>query len=183
MISNEKQKILLVDENDCPLGIMDKMEVHQKGLLHRAISVIVFNSKGEMLLQRRSLNKYHSAGKWSNTCCSHPYPDENPIDAARRRLFEEMGINVEKLIFWKRLLYRVELENNLIENELDYIFICVTDELPNINKDEVMEYRYANFDSLFEDVSKNETNYTYWFKLILKELNLQQISNWISYAN
>lgn len=183
MISNEKQKILLVDENDCPLGIMDKMEVHQKGLLHRAISVIVFNSKGEMLIQRRALNKYHSAGKWSNTCCSHPYPDEKPLDAARRRLFEEMGINVQKLFYWKKLLYRVELENNLIENELDYIFICVTDALPNINKEEVIDYKYVNFNSLLEDVSINENKYTYWFKLILKELNLQQISKWISYAN
>ena len=120
---------------------MEKMKTHLKGKLHRAISVFNFNSKVEMLLQRRALEKYNTPGMWSNSAFSHPIINEKPIDSAERRVLEEMGLNV-KLKFIFKFLYKVKLDNNLIDNELDHIFIGASDEKPNINVNEVCDYKY-----------------------------------------
>src|SRR5258705_9255778 len=116
-----KEEVILVNENDEQVGVMEKMEAHQKGLLHRAFSVFIFNEKGQMLLQQRAATKYHSGGKWSNACCSHPRPGEELEAAAKRRLREELGIGTTlKKIF--EFSYKVEFENGLTENELDHVF-------------------------------------------------------------
>jgi len=121
--------VILVDESDHELGSMEKMEAHRKGVLHRAFSVLLFNSKGEVLLQKRSASKYHSAGLWTNTCCSHPKPAENIDIAVRRRLQEEMGIDSNPEFAYK-FIYKTTLDNNLTEHELDYVFIGTFDGEP-----------------------------------------------------
>ncbi len=144
---NESQ-IILVNEFDEVLGTMEKMETHYKALLHRAISVFVFNSKGEWLLQRRNIDKYHSRGLWSNTCCGHTFPNEPNINAAHSRLKEEMGMQCDlKEIF--SFQYKEQLDNKLTENELDHAFCEITDQLPLVDPNEVMEWRYISFKVLF----------------------------------
>lgn len=166
MIENE---VILVDENDCAIGTMEKMEAHEKAVLHRAISVFIVNSTGEWLLQQRTLDKYHSKGLWTNTSCSHPYPGETSIDAAHRRLMEEMGLKAElKEIF--SFTYKQELENNLTEHEFDHVFLGITNELPKINPNEVMDYEYISFDKLEKDIESHPENYTAWFKLIFERV-------------
>src|SRR6187397_1234836 len=127
------QEVILVTETDEPIGTMDKIRAHTDGLLHRAFSIFIFDNKGRMLLQQRSSEKYHGARLWSNTCCSHPYPDENVEEAALRRLQEEMGFTtpLSKLFEFK---YKAEVENNLIEHEYDHVFIGKYDGKVNINK-------------------------------------------------
>ena len=114
--------VILVDENDAPIGIMEKIEVHQKALLHRAFSVFIFNSKGEMLLQKRANNKYHSPGLWTNACCSHPSPGQDTLEAATKRLQEEMGFTtaIEKVFDF---IYKAPFDNGLTEYEFDHVFI------------------------------------------------------------
>ena len=165
--------VILVDENDAETGVMEKMEAHRKGVLHRAFSVLIYNSKGELLIQQRSSNKYHSADLWTNTCCSHPRPGESVQNAAERRLMEEMGI-VAQLKFSYKFSYRAALENGLIENEVDYVFTGIFDGYPNYDRDEVKNWKFVSFDWLIKDVVKNGENYTTWFKLLLnhQELNL-----------
>src|SRR5689334_14921661 len=124
--------VILVDASDNELGTMDKMEAHRKGVLHRAFSILLFNSKGEILLQKRSSLKYHSAGLWTNTCCSHPKPNEPMTTAAQRRLSEEMGINAS-LEFLYKFQYQVQLDNGLIEHELDHVYIGLFNDEPIIN--------------------------------------------------
>ena len=160
--------VVLVDEKDNDVGLMEKMEAHEKGILHRAFSVFTFNSNGELLLQRRALTKYHSGGLWTNTCCSHPRSGEAPIDAAHRRLQEEMGFDCDlKKAF--HFIYRSELDHNLIEHELDHVFIGKFDGVPKINPDEVHEYKYIDLDTLVQDVSDRPELYTEWFKICLEE--------------
>src|SRR5688572_12077294 len=113
------EQVILVDENDKEIGTLEKIEAHRKGLLHRAFSVLLFNSKGELLLQKRSSKKYHSAGLWTNTCCSHPKPGESVKEAASRRLQEEMGVNSNPEFAYS-FIYKTELENGLIEHEFDH---------------------------------------------------------------
>lgn len=151
---------------------MEKMEAHRKGLLHRAFSILVFNSKGEILLQKRSRKKYHSGGLWTNTCCSHPRPDENIQDAVRRKLKQEMGIDVTPH-FSHKFVYKVGLDNNLIENECDYVYVGRYDGEPDINHDEVEEWRYQDLSSLKESIRQNPGDFTYWFKLIINDPNLK----------
>ncbi|HEU5291218.1 MAG TPA: isopentenyl-diphosphate Delta-isomerase [Cyclobacteriaceae bacterium] len=160
------EHVILVDKDDNELGTMEKMEAHRKGVLHRAFSVLLFNSKGEMLLQKRSQDKYHSAGLWTNTCCSHPKPNE-PIDTAvQRRLFEEMGIITQPEFAYK-FQYQVALGNNLIEHELDHVFIGWFDGAPAVNSGEVEHWKFANVQDIKEDIAKKPNEYTFWFKLIL----------------
>ncbi len=164
----QKEFVILVDENDTELGLMEKHEAHQKALLHRAFSVFVFNKKGELLLQQRALNKYHSGGLWTNTCCSHPRENEKTIDAAHRRLKEEMGFDctlTEKFHF----IYKAAFDNGLTEHELDFIYIGTTNEEPNINNDEVASYKWINMQELITDMRLHPKNYTVWFSIILKE--------------
>lgn len=160
--------VILVDESDRELGVMEKMEAHRKGVLHRAFSVLLFNSKGEVLLQKRSPAKYHSAGLWTNTCCSHPKPDENIELAVRRRLQEEMGIDSNPEFAYK-FIYKTALDNNLIEHELDHVFIGVYDGEPMVNSHEVEDWRFASIESVRKDISTSPETYTHWFKLIVAQ--------------
>lgn len=165
-----QNNVILVNENDQAIGTMEKMMAHQEAKLHRAISVFICNTKGEWLLQKRALHKYHSGGLWTNTCCSHPYPGESDIDAATRRLKEEMGMYSEvKELF--SFIYKEKLDNELTEHELDHVFIGVTDTIPTINKEEVAEYKYVSFDLLKKDIELNPQYYTVWFKKIYENIN------------
>lgn len=161
--------VVLVDQNDRELGTMPKLEAHKKGLLHRAISVILFNNKGEMLLQRRALNKYHSGGLWSNTCCSHPYPNENINHAAQRRLKEEMGI-VAELDLDFSFIYKCDLNNGLVEHEYDHVFVGNYANPPKINTDEVSEWKYMKLEEIRSDIIINPDLYTEWFKLLINKI-------------
>lgn len=166
----EEIKVILVDENDKETGLMCKTEAHEKGLLHRAVSVFIINAEGDWLLQRRAFDKYHSAGLWTNTCCSHPLPGETTEAAAKRRLIEEMGMECELFPLFN-FTYREILENGLIEHELDYVFLGITNEQPVVNDSEVAEYKYFNYHELKNDINVNPEKYTVWFRKIFKEVN------------
>lgn len=158
--------VILVDEHDNEIGSMEKMEAHLKGLLHRAFSVVLFNSKGEMLLQKRSAQKYHSAGLWTNTCCSHPRPGETMVAAVRRRLKEEMGIDTQPDYACK-FLYKAKLDNDLTEHELDHVFVGQFNDAPLINVNEVEDWKYYSPLAIKKDIVRNPEAYTYWFRLML----------------
>ncbi|MFN8255982.1 MAG: isopentenyl-diphosphate Delta-isomerase [Bacteroidales bacterium] len=163
-------KVILVNESDQEIGIMDKLEVHKKGILHRAISVFVFNSKGEWLLQQRASDKYHSGGLWTNTCCSHPAPGESTAVAAERRLIQEMGMHCSlKPVF--NFIYRDELDNNLTEHELDHVFVGYSDDIPKINTAEVKDYAYIDFGEIENKVRQRPDLYTAWFKRIFRKVH------------
>jgi len=156
--------VVLVDEQDKMLGTMEKMQAHQEGKLHRAVSVFIFNSKHELLLQKRADEKYHSAGLWTNTCCSHPRPNEAPELAAHRRLDEEMGLDCD-LKFAFTFIYKAHLDNNLTEHELDYVYIGATDSLPKNNPAEVSDWKYISVNELDTDIKLHPNKYTEWFKI------------------
>jgi isopentenyl-diphosphate Delta-isomerase len=160
------EKVILVDEADNAIGTMEKMEAHRAGKLHRAFSILVFNSRGELLLQKRSKKKYHSGGLWTNTCCSHPLPGEPMDDAARRKLMQEMGIDLQTEFAYK-FIYIAKLDNGLTEHELDHVYVGLYDSPPHVNPDEVEDWKYIDIASLKNDVQHNPERYTEWFKLIL----------------
>ena len=159
-----EDNVILVDKNDNQVGLMPKLEAHQKGVLHRAFSVFIFNNKYELLLQKRATSKYHSGGLWTNTCCSHPREDEDILDAANRRLIEEMGIETTLRKVYE-FTYKAELDNDLIEHEFDHVFYGVYNEDPSINKDEAEGFKWIDMDSLNEDIKTNGDIYTVWFKI------------------
>jgi isopentenyl-diphosphate delta-isomerase len=160
--------VILIDENDLQIGTMPKLEAHEKALLHRAFSVFIFNSKAEVLMQQRANDKYHSAGLWTNTCCSHPFPGEETIVAANRRLLEEMGLKTNlKFIF--KFKYKAPFDNELTEHEIDHVFVGQTDDLPTINPDEVANYKYMSLDEIKLDISLHPEHYTVWFQIIFAE--------------
>ena len=162
--------VILVDEKDNQVGVMEKMKAHREVHLHRALSVFIINSAGEWLLQKRAMDKYHSRGLWTNTCCSHPFPGEHIIDAAKRRLGEEMGLHCElKELF--SFMYKEKLDNELTEYEYDYVFAGISDEDPVINSDEVMDWKRINFMDLQNDVRNNPLNYTVWFRKIYQRVH------------
>lgn len=156
--------MILVNELDEPQGVMEKMEAHRKALLHRAFSVFIFNSKGEMLLQRRSLAKYHSAGLWTNACCSHPRPDEDTCQAARRRLLEELGFTtaLEKVFDFT---YKSAFANGLTEHEFDHVFVGYHDLAVHPNPEEVSEYRFLSPGAIKAELAAHPALYTSWFHL------------------
>lgn len=160
--------LVLVDENDQEIGSMEKMEVHQKGLLHRAFSILIFNSKNEILLQQRALDKYHSGGLWTNTCCSHPRINETTLQAANRRLQEEMGFTTELKEEFS-FIYRAELDGNMIEHELDHVFFGTFEGDIHFNKEEVNDFKWVSLPDLMNDVEKSPSSYTEWFKILLFE--------------
>ncbi|WAC15126.1 isopentenyl-diphosphate Delta-isomerase [Dyadobacter pollutisoli] len=162
-------QVVLVNEHDVEIGLMPKLEAHQKGALHRAFSVFIFNSKGEMLLQQRAFGKYHSEGLWSNTCCSHPLPNESAHHGAVRRLHEEMGIHAD-LRFLFSFQYRVNLENGLTENELDHVYWGISDAKPEINTTEVSNFRYMKIQDIKAGMAAHPAQYTEWFKICLAEV-------------
>src|SRR6478609_9161542 len=161
------EHVILVDQDDNAIGTMEKMEAHRKGLLHRAFSVVIFNSKGEILLQKRAKSKYHSGGLWTNACCSHPLPDESMEVATQRKLKQEMGIDLKTEYAYK-FIYCTHLDSGLIEHEYDHVFTGVFDGEPIINTQEVEDWKFIPLDQLRLDVNLNPEKYTYWFKLILE---------------
>ncbi len=164
-----KEYVILVDEQDNDIGVMEKMKAHQDGLLHRAFSVFIFNDKEELLLQQRAISKYHSGGLWTNTCCSHPRPNETIKDAANRRLFEEMGMSCD-LRIKTSFIYKTPFDNGLTEHELDYVLIGTTNENPLINRDEVESYKWMLVEDIKKDILNNPNQFTSWFKIALEKL-------------
>lgn len=164
------EQVILVDENDNPAGLAEKMDAHRKGLLHRAFSVFIFNSKGEMLLQQRALKKYHSGGLWTNACCSHPVPGEEIADTIRRRLKAEMGFEatVEKVFHFT---YQTEFENGLSENEFDHVFAGEYDGPVSFNKDEVMDYCYKDMEEIRQSLLSQPEKYSVWFQLAFPKIS------------
>lgn len=160
--------VVLVDREDNEVGLMEKQQAHVAGLLHRAFSVFVFNSKGELMLQQRAASKYHSPTLWTNTCCSHPRENETYKQAANRRLVEEMGFDCD-LLYKFHFIYRANLDNGLTEHELDHVFIGTFDGEPKLNPEEVMAYRWVEMDVLKKDMQTNPQNYTAWFKIIFDQ--------------
>lgn len=169
--------LILVNENDEPIGSMEKMEAHEKALLHRAFSVFIFNSEGKLLLQQRAFDKYHTPGLWTNTCCSHPFPGEETKEAAIRRLKEEMGMQLD-LEYVTKFQYKVVFDNHLTEHEIDHVFVGYTNKLPIINKEEVNDYLHIEMNDLMADINKYPQKYTPWFKIILQDnfLILKELS-------
>lgn len=159
----------MVDEHDREVGRAEKLQAHSNGgRLHRAVSVLIFNSRGEMLLQRRADGKYHSAGLWSNTCCTHPAPGEPPEAAARRRLREEMGFDAPlKESF--QFIYRADVGGGLTEWEYDHVFTGIYEGRVNPDPAEVSDYRWVGLEELREDARRNPEKYTKWFIILLEE--------------
>jgi isopentenyl-diphosphate delta-isomerase len=163
-----QQNVVLVDEHNREVGLMEKMEAHQKGLLHRAFSVLVFNDNGELLLQKRAFGKYHSEGLWTNTCCSHPYPGESILEGGKRRLFEEMGFTCELSEVFS-FIYKAELENGLIEHELDHVLVGFSEETPHLNLEEVSAFKWMSVDEIKANMKENPSQYTAWFRILIDE--------------
>ncbi|RZL15835.1 MAG: isopentenyl-diphosphate Delta-isomerase [Pedobacter sp.] len=163
------EKVILVDKNDLPTGQMEKMEAHQKGLLHRAFSVFIFNSKNELLLQQRAKTKYHSGGLWTNTCCSHPRFGESNSAAAKRRLKEEMGMECV-LEYGFSFTYKAEFADGLVEHEFDHVFFGRSDDTPVINSLEVESYKYIDIVTLKSQIKATPEIFTPWLKICLERV-------------
>jgi len=161
-----QEMVILVDEHDNEIGLMEKQEAHVKALLHRAFSVMVFNDKGEMLLQQRALSKYHSGGLWTNTCCSHPRQGETTEQAAHRRLQEEMGFDCE-LKLHQTFIYKAPFDNGLTEHELDHVFIGTYNLDPQINPEEVNDFHWISLSELDQQLRNQPEKFTVWFKMIM----------------
>jgi len=163
-----EEKVILVNENDEQIGLMPKLEAHEKAQLHRAFSIFILNSKNEVMLQQRASEKYHSPLLWTNTCCSHQREGETNIQAGNRRLQEEMGFSTElKELF--HFIYKAPFDNGLTEHELDHVMIGYFDEDPKINPEEVESWKWVNIDEIKEDMQQNPSIYTVWFKIIFDE--------------
>lgn len=160
-----EEKVILVDTNDTQIGLMPKMEAHEKGLLHRAFSVFILNKSGELMLQQRALDKYHSPGLWTNTCCSHQREGETNVEAGKRRLFEEMGFKTE-LSDLVSFIYKAPFDNGLTEHEFDHVLIGYFEENPKINPAEVAAWKWMPIDAIKADLSDHPDDYTEWFKII-----------------
>jgi isopentenyl-diphosphate delta-isomerase len=158
--------VVLVDSKDQAVGTMEKLEAHRIGALHRAFSIFIFNQEGEMLLQKRALSKYHSPGLWTNACCSHPKPDELLIDAANRRLLEELNM-VTELSEVFDFTYHATFDNGLIEHEFDHVFFGQCSETPSFNLEEVMELKWIDWPSLLKWVAEEPNQFTPWFRIAL----------------
>ena len=163
-----EEKVILVNEKDEQIGLMPKLEAHEKALLHRAFSVFVLNSKNEIMLQQRAAHKYHSPLLWTNTCCSHQREGETNIQAGSRRLYEEMGFKTElKELF--HFIYKAPFDNGLTEHELDHVMIGYSDIDPYINSDEVERWKWMGIDEIQKDMKASPESYTVWFKIIFEE--------------
>ena len=161
--------VVLVDENDQPIGQMEKQAAHIEPHLHRAFSVFIFNSKGELLMQQRALSKYHSPGLWTNTCCSHPRDGETLQEATSRRLMEEMGMSCEMHEVYT-FIYKAPVGQGLTEHEFDHVFIGQSDDTPQINREEVESWKYMSIDALKNDILFHPELYTEWFKITFEEM-------------
>ena len=163
------EQVILVDEQDRPIGLMEKQAAHIGPHLHRAFSVFIFNSKGELLLQQRALSKYHSPGLWTNTCCSHPRAGETLEEATSRRLMEEMGM-VCPMHEVYTFIYMAPVGEGLIEHEFDHVWIGQSDDEPIINHEEVESWKYMSLNDLSEDIQQHPEHYTEWFKITFEEM-------------
>lgn len=164
----KEEQVILVNEKDEQIGLSGKLKAHQSGALHRAVSVFVFNTKGELLIQKRALSKYHGAGLWTNTCCTHPRDGETNLECAHRRLQEEMGFNTnleEQFSF----IYKSEVENALIENEFDYVFFGVFDGDVKLNKEEVEDCTFVSLGNVSKDADQHPERFSIWFRIILEK--------------
>ena len=163
-----EEKVILVNEKDEPIGLMGKMEAHEKGLLHRAFSVFIFNSKQEVLLQQRAACKYLSPNLWTNTCCSHPREGESNLQAGERRLQEEMGMQVPlEEVF--SFIYKAPFDNGLTEHEYDHVLVGYSDAQPQINPEEVASWKWLSLEAIKEDILQAPEQYTAWFKIIFEK--------------
>jgi len=162
-------KIILINEKDQEIGSEFKLKAHKDGKLHRAFSIFIFNSEGDLLLQKRSSKKYHSGGLWTNSCCSHPKPKEEISFSAHKRLKEELGFDCELSELFS-FIYKSKLDKNLIENEFDHVFIGKFDGEPKINKKEASGIKWVNYNFLKKDIKENPEKYTYWFKVCYKKV-------------
>lgn len=160
-----EEKVILVNQKDEQIGLMPKMEAHEKGLLHRAFSVFVFNDRNELMLQQRALTKYHSPGLWTNTCCSHQREGENNIEAGKRRLQEEMGFSTD-LKDTISFIYKAPFDNGLTEHEYDHILVGKFNREPDLNPEEAADYKWLTLDEVRKDMRENPQIYTEWFKII-----------------
>lgn len=170
--------VILVNETDEVIGYMKKMEAHTMGLLHRAFSILVFDSESRLLLHQRAKSKYHSGGLWTNTCCSHQHADEDTLTAAHRRLLEEMGFDcdlTEKFSF----LYRSEMESGLVEHEFDHVLIGHYDGTVDLNPHEVESYEWLSWEEIRERLENNPEQYTSWFKHIFEKIDAIGLENFI----
>ncbi len=161
----KEEQVILVNEKDEQIGLMPKMEAHEKALLHRAFSVFVFNDKNELMIQQRALGKYHSPGLWTNTCCSHQREGESNIEAGKRRLQEEMGFTTD-LKDTISFIYKAPFDNGLTEHEFDHILVGQYNGNPVLNPEEAHAYKWISLEELKTDMSKNPDQYTEWFKII-----------------
>lgn len=164
----KEEKVILVNQKDEQVGLMPKMEAHEKGLLHRAFSVFIFNDKNELMLQQRALSKYHSPGLWTNTCCSHQREGEDNISAGKRRLQEEMGFSTE-LRDTISFVYKAAFDNGLTEHEYDHILVGKFNDDPNLNPEEAAAFKWLSLEEVREDMQKNPLIYTEWFKIIFEK--------------
>jgi len=163
-----EEKVILVNENDEPIGLMNKLEAHEKAVLHRAFSVFILNDKNEVMLQQRAHQKYHSPLLWTNTCCSHQREGETNIQAGTRRLQEEMGFTAKlKELF--HFIYKAPFDNGLTEHELDHVMIGHYNDEPKINPDEVESWKWMSIEAIRDDIQTQSENYTVWFKIIFDE--------------
>lgn len=162
-----EEHVILVNEKDQEIGLMPKLEAHQKAVLHRAFSVFIFNSENELMLQKRASNKYHSPNLWTNTCCSHQRSGESNIQAGTRRLYEEMGFTTT-LNEITSFIYKAPFDNGLTEHELDHVMVGYYNEDPVINSDEVEDWKWMKIEDVKNDISLNPDLYTAWFKIIFK---------------
>jgi isopentenyl-diphosphate delta-isomerase len=162
-----EEYVILVNEKDQEIGLMPKLEAHQKAVLHRAFSVFIFNSENELMLQQRASSKYHSPNLWTNTCCSHQRSGESNIQAGTRRLYEEMGFTTT-LNEITSFIYKAPFDNGLTEHELDHIMVGYYNEDPVINSDEVEDWKWMKIEDVKNDISLNPDLYTAWFKIIFK---------------
>ena len=168
---DSQENVILVDSLDREIGVAPKLDVHRSGLLHRAFSVFVIDESGRLLLQRRAETKYHSPGLWSNSCCGHPRPGEQTIDAAARRLDEEMGIQCD-LILVSSFLYRAHVDRELLEHELDHVFIGTTDRQPECDPNEVSEFMWTDVDTVISMLRDDPAAFTAWFAKALATTGL-----------
>ncbi|MGB5229274.1 isopentenyl-diphosphate Delta-isomerase [Eudoraea sp.] len=176
MENKKEENVILVNQLDEEIGLMPKMEAHEKAVLHRAFSVFIINKNGETMLQQRAEHKYHSPLLWTNTCCSHQRQGETSLEAGKRRLQEEMGFETDlKEIFW--FIYKAPFDNGLTEHELDHVMIGYYEDPPVINKDEVSDWKWMSPIKIKKDISENPESYTVWFKIIFEKFYDHLVQN------